>query len=167
VIDKMFIIAKEDQSLNMQNVINTDEDFEPVMSKSKRKREKRKQKLRKKEQNHLLSNSTVLEKQLSNQSSASKSHTYASSKPPSSTPNKTTLTETKNKPSKAAKKDAQDACTVITGHEPSPQAVANVRDILVYDVPSSWIMQYLLQSLRSWGKVISVHRKHQKKYSTV
>jgi hypothetical protein len=35
-------IAKEDQSLNVQNVINTDEDFEPVMSKSKRKWEKRK-----------------------------------------------------------------------------------------------------------------------------
>jgi hypothetical protein len=43
-------IAKEDQLPNVQNVINTDEDFEPVMSKSKRKREKRKQKLRKKKQ---------------------------------------------------------------------------------------------------------------------
>jgi hypothetical protein len=160
-------IAKEDQSPNVQKVINTDEDFEPVMSKSKRKREKRKQKLREKEQSNLLSDSTVLEKQPSNQSSASKSRAHAPFKSLTSTSDKITLTETKNKPTKAAKKDAQDACTVITGHEPSPQAVANVRDILVYDVPSSWTMQYLLQSLRSWGKVILVHRKHQKKYSTV
>jgi hypothetical protein len=160
-------IAKEDQSPNVYKVINTDEDFEPVMSKSKRKREKRKQKLREKEQGNLPLNSTILEKQPSNLSSASKSRAHTLSKSLTSTSDKTTLTETKNKPTKAAKKDAQDACTVITGHEPSPQAVANVRDILVYDVPSSWTMQYLLQSLRSWGKVILVHRKHQKKYSTV
>jgi hypothetical protein len=160
-------IAKEDQSPNVQKVINTDEDFEPVISKSKRKWEKRKQKLREKEQSNLLSDSTILEKQPSNQSSASKSRAHASSKSSTSTSDKTTLTETKNKPTKAAKKDAQDARTVITGHEPSPQAAANVKDILVYDVPSSWTMHYLLRSLRSWGKVISVHRKHQKKYSTV
>jgi hypothetical protein len=36
----------------------------------------------------------------------------------SSSSAKTTLTETKNKPTKAAKKDTQDAQTVITGHEP-------------------------------------------------
>jgi hypothetical protein len=120
----------------VQNVINLDEDFESVMSKSKRKWEKRKQKLREKEQDHLLFNSTILEKQLSNQSSASKSHAHAISKPSSATSD-TTLTEAKNKPTKAAKKDAQDVRTVITGHEPSPQAVANVRDVLVYDVPSS------------------------------
>jgi hypothetical protein len=114
-------IAKEDQSPNVQNVINPDDDFEPVMSKSKRKREKRKQKLCEKEQGYLLTNSTVLEKQPSNQFSASKSRAHTSSKPSSSTSDKTTLTETKNKPTKAAKKDVQDARTVITGHEPSPQ----------------------------------------------
>jgi cell division protein FtsN len=161
-------IAKENQSPIMQNVINLDEDFEPVMSKSKRKWEKRKQKLHEKEQDHLLSYSTVLEKQSSNQSSSSKSRAHVISKLSSSTSGKTTLTETKNKPTKAAKKDVQDARTVITGHdEPSPQAVANVRDVLVYDVPSNWTTQYLLQCLRFWEKVISVHKKHQKKYSTV
>jgi hypothetical protein len=137
VTDMEVKIAKVDQSSNVQNVINTDEDFEPVMSKSKRKREKRKQKLREKEQGHLLSDSTVLEKQPSNQSSSSKSCAHATSKPFSHTSDKTTLTKTKNKPTKTAKKNAQDARTVITGHEPSPQAAANVRDILVYDVPSS------------------------------
>jgi hypothetical protein len=142
-------IAKEDQLPNVQKLANMDEDFEPVMSKSKRKQEKRKQKLREKEQGYLLSNSTVLEKQPSNQSSASKSRAHTTSKPSSFTSDKTTLTKTKNKSTKAAKKDAQDARTVITGHEPSPQAAANIRDILVYNVPSSWTTQYLLQSLRS------------------
>jgi hypothetical protein len=84
-----------------------------------------------------LSNSTVLEKQSSTQSSASKSRAHAISKPSSHNSEKTTLTETKNKPTKAAKKDAQDARTVITGYKPSPQDAANVRDILVYDIPLS------------------------------
>jgi hypothetical protein len=70
-------------------------------------------------------NSTVLEKQPSAQSSALKSRAQATFKP-SSTSNKTTLIETKNKPTKAVKKDAQNARTVITGHEPFPQAIANV-----------------------------------------
>jgi hypothetical protein len=99
-------IAKEDQSPNVYKVINTDEDFEPVMSKSKRKREKRKQKLSKKEQGNLSSpNSTILEKQPSNLSSALKSRAHTSSKSSSPTSAKTILTETKNKPTKAAKKD--------------------------------------------------------------
>jgi hypothetical protein len=149
VTDMEIKIAKEDQSPNIHKVINTDEDFELVMSKLKRKQEKRKQKLHEKEQGNLPPNSTVLEKQPSNLSSASKLRAHTTSKSSSSTSDKTILTETKNKPTKAAKKDAQDARTVITGHEPSPQAAANIRDILVYNVPSSWTTQYLLQSLRS------------------
>jgi hypothetical protein len=99
-------IVKEDQSPNVHKVVNTDEDFEPVMSKSKRKREKRKQKLSKKEQGNLSSpNSTILEKQPSNLSSALKSRAHTSSKSSSPTSAKTILTETKNKPTKAAKKD--------------------------------------------------------------
>jgi hypothetical protein len=101
-------IAKKDQLPDVQNVINTDEDFEPMMSKSKRKREKRKQKLHEKEQGYLLSNSTILKKQPFNQSSTSKSRAHTKSKPSSSTSDKTTLTETKNKPTKAAKKNVQD-----------------------------------------------------------
>jgi hypothetical protein len=66
VIDMEVKIAKEDQSPNVQKIINTDKDFKPVMSKSKRKQEKKKQKLREKEQGNLLFNSTVLEKQPSN-----------------------------------------------------------------------------------------------------
>jgi hypothetical protein len=106
VTDMEIEIAKKNQSPDVQNVINTDKDFESVMSKFKRKREKRKQKLRKKEQGYLLFNSTILEKQFSNQSSISKSRVYATSKFSSPTLDKIILIKSKNKPTKVAKKNA-------------------------------------------------------------
>jgi hypothetical protein len=50
---------------------------------------------------------------------------------------KITFTKTNNKSTKAAKKNVQDVQTVITSYKPSGQAVVNIRDIIVYDIPSS------------------------------
>jgi hypothetical protein len=56
---------------------------------------------------------------------------------------------------------------IITDHESSEQTIANIQDVLVYDIPTNWTTQYLLQCLHLWKKIILIYKKHQKKYFTV
>jgi hypothetical protein len=62
VTDMKIEVVNENQSMDVSPITNMNEDFKPMISKSKRKQEKKKQKLQKKKQGNLLSNSTVLKK---------------------------------------------------------------------------------------------------------
>ncbi|GBB92702.1 hypothetical protein RclHR1_20440005 [Rhizophagus clarus] len=43
----------------------------------------------------------------------------------------------------------------------------NIRDIFVYDVPSSWSHNKILAELKAWGDPISMTVKKQRKYQTL
>ncbi|GBB95978.1 hypothetical protein RclHR1_26580002 [Rhizophagus clarus] len=45
--------------------------------------------------------------------------------------------------------------------------VNNIRDIFVYDVPSSWSHEKILAELKAWGDPISMTVKKQRKYQTL
>jgi hypothetical protein len=104
-MDMKIEVSQKNQLLDMLLNIPADEDFESVINKSKRKQEKRKQKLCKKKQGNLSLNSTILEKQSSTQFTSFKSRIQITSKVAFLSSTKTTLTEFKNKPTKAMKKD--------------------------------------------------------------
>ncbi|GES85432.1 hypothetical protein GLOIN_2v1765605 [Rhizophagus clarus] len=59
-----------------------------------------------------------------------------------------------------------EANYIITGFQPSPISKA-IRDILIYDIPAKWSNLDILKHLASWGRVISLQVKRQKKYKTV
>ncbi|GBB94659.1 hypothetical protein RclHR1_00240007 [Rhizophagus clarus] len=47
------------------------------------------------------------------------------------------------------------------------EKVNNIRDIFVYDVPSSWSHKKILAELKAWGDPISMTVKKQRKYQTL
>ncbi|GBB96228.1 hypothetical protein RclHR1_27020001 [Rhizophagus clarus] len=47
------------------------------------------------------------------------------------------------------------------------EKVNNIRDIFVYDVPSSWSHEKILAELKAWGDPISMTVKKQRKYQTL
>ncbi|GBB89622.1 hypothetical protein RclHR1_16360002 [Rhizophagus clarus] len=55
---------------------------------------------------------------------------------------------------------------IVTGFLPSPKSTT-IRDILINDIPAKWSNFDILQHLSSWGRVISIQVKRQKKYKTV
>ncbi|CAB4405851.1 unnamed protein product [Rhizophagus irregularis] len=55
--------------------------------------------------------------------------------------------------------------TVMTGYTPVDKA--NVREIVIYDIPSTMPQLDILTNLGKWGQVIAFKVKTQKKYSTV
>ncbi|CAB4426495.1 unnamed protein product [Rhizophagus irregularis] len=78
--------------------------------------------------------------------------------------NLSNLTKSSNKKKKSNKNIIQQ---VITGHKPDDDGTSQVRDILVYDIPVSWMPEEILQKLTFWGNTISLQMKQQKKYQTV
>lgn len=86
---------------------------------------------------------------------------------------KTKLNNTKRptlkKGIKAAKTGIQNAKYVIIKYESVSPAIMNVHNIIVYNVPVTWMVQHLLQYLSVWEKTISVSEsaKRCRKYSTV
>ncbi|GES87429.1 hypothetical protein GLOIN_2v1662849 [Rhizophagus clarus] len=78
------------------------------------------------------------------------------------------VSRTKGEKSKDKSNDLDDDAThIITGYRPNPSLGQYVRDILIYDVPAKWENITLLDYLKTWGNVISVTVKKQKKYKTV
>ncbi|GBB90980.1 hypothetical protein RclHR1_18050005 [Rhizophagus clarus] len=59
------------------------------------------------------------------------------------------------------------ASTVITGYLPAYNSQAFVQDIIVYDIPAKWDNITIINALSEWGKVISMTVKRQKKYKTL
>lgn len=55
--------------------------------------------------------------------------------------------------------------TIMTGYEPVLKD--NVREIVVYDIPSKWTQLEILNYLKAWGNVLAMKLKTQKKYVTV
>ncbi|GES91381.1 hypothetical protein GLOIN_2v1662849 [Rhizophagus clarus] len=47
------------------------------------------------------------------------------------------------------------------------EKVNNIRDIFIYDVPSSWSHEKILAELKAWGDPISMTVKKQRKYQTL
>ena len=68
----------------------------------------------------------------------------------------------KKKQQRAPPKEIQ---SVMTGYDPVLKD--NVREITLYDIPSTWAQLELLQHLKKWGHVIAFKTKRQKKYFTV
>ncbi|GBB99080.1 hypothetical protein RclHR1_34040001, partial [Rhizophagus clarus] len=60
-----------------------------------------------------------------------------------------------------------EASTVITGYQPAHNSQAFVHDIIVYDIPAKWDNYTIINALSAWGKVISMTVKRQKKYKTL
>ncbi|GES86323.1 hypothetical protein GLOIN_2v1871772 [Rhizophagus clarus] len=67
---------------------------------------------------------------------------------------------------KCLKVQDAEAAQVITGYQ-APSGCQFVRDILIYDVPAKWDNYELLSHLSTWGNVISISTKRQRKYKTV
>ncbi|GBC02408.1 hypothetical protein RclHR1_04600008 [Rhizophagus clarus] len=59
-----------------------------------------------------------------------------------------------------------EAAQVITEYQ-APSRCQFVRDILIYDVPAKWDNYELLFHLSTWGNVISISTKCQRKYKMV
>ena len=50
---------------------------------------------------------------------------------------------------------------VITGYQPEGPVLQNSVDLLLYDIPTLYSDQNLLEVFKSWGNVISFNRKVQ------
>jgi uncharacterized protein (DUF342 family) len=55
--------------------------------------------------------------------------------------------------------------TVMTGYEPMNKDL--IREITVYDIPSTWSQLDTLNHLKAWGQVVAIKFKSQQKYVTV
>ncbi|PKY33448.1 hypothetical protein RhiirB3_452340 [Rhizophagus irregularis] len=64
----------------------------------------------------------------------------------------TDSTKSSNKKKKSNKHLVQQ---VITGYIPTNEDTLRVRDILVYDIPVSWMLEEILKQLTLWGKTIT------------
>ncbi|GBC08717.1 hypothetical protein RclHR1_08340003 [Rhizophagus clarus] len=60
-----------------------------------------------------------------------------------------------------------EALTVITGYQPAHNSQAFVRNIIVYNILAKWDNYTIINALSAWGKVISMTVKRQKKYKTL
>lgn len=54
---------------------------------------------------------------------------------------------------------------IMTGYKPILKD--NVREIVVYDIPSKWTQLEILNYLKAWGNILAMKFKTQKKYVTV
>ncbi|GES84312.1 hypothetical protein GLOIN_2v1791351 [Rhizophagus clarus] len=64
---------------------------------------------------------------------------------------------------KCLKVQDAEAAQVITGYQ-APSECQFVQDILIYDIPAKWDNYELLSYLSTWGNVISISTKRQRKY---
>ncbi|GBB99684.1 hypothetical protein RclHR1_00360033 [Rhizophagus clarus] len=67
---------------------------------------------------------------------------------------------------KCLKVQDAEAAQVITGYQ-APSECQFVQDILIYDIPAKWDNYELLSYLSTWGNVISISTKRQRKYKMV
>ena len=56
---------------------------------------------------------------------------------------------------------------ILTGRKAEGQDLLRVKDIVVYNVPSEWPIKDLLTKFLTWGDVIAIKTKAQRKYQTV
>ncbi|CAB4422512.1 unnamed protein product [Rhizophagus irregularis] len=77
------------------------------------------------------------------------------------------VSDSKAQPAKKKQQHAppKEIQSVMTGYDPVLKD--NVREITLYDIPSTWAQLKLLQHLEKWGHVIAFKTKRQKKYFTV
>ncbi|CAB4445054.1 unnamed protein product [Rhizophagus irregularis] len=73
----------------------------------------------------------------------------------------------KEKKTKHIKDTEEKATYIITGYQPTGLALANVNDIIIYDISSTWKNVELLYHLEAWSKVIFIKITRQKKYNTI
>src|SRR5215469_12536720 len=93
-------------------------------------------------------NKNVLEKN-KNKSHGSKSHDQNSSSKPKTKRNKN-------------QRPGPRSIKILTGYQ--GQNKERIKDILVYNVPSTWTDNKILNELQSWGKMIQLCSKIQRKY---
>ncbi|GBB87064.1 hypothetical protein RclHR1_13520006 [Rhizophagus clarus] len=151
--------TEEDQSAHQLHITKADQ---PKMD-SSTKKDKKKRKKKKSSQNQSQEADQVTKPI---PSSSSSNPPILEETPPqqSSTPEKGKTLGMTDKQSDIYGED--EANYIVTGFLPSPQSMA-VRDILIYDIPAKWSNFDILQHLLSWGRIISIQVKRQKKYKTV
>jgi hypothetical protein len=76
-----------------------------------------------------------------------------------------TVTWKKKKSSKKNKTQRQEVLRVMTEHKPASHQ--KVHEIMVYDVPSTWRPEKIMNELTLWGKMLSISIKTQKKYHSL
>jgi hypothetical protein len=80
----------------------------------------------------------------------------------------TTEPKAKHISAKRKKNTAPEVANIITGYHPVDQEEAmRVRDILIYDIPSTWEPRKILAELKLWGNTILLATRRQHKYQTV
>ncbi|CAB4417791.1 unnamed protein product [Rhizophagus irregularis] len=66
-----------------------------------------------------------------------------------------------------AKTTAPGVTHILTGYKEVEDERAQVRDIIVYDIPYTWDVEKILGELTLWGKTIKLSLKRQHKYQTL
>jgi hypothetical protein len=84
-------------------------------------------------------------------------------KDPNSSDNKSRKSDKKVKSQQHAPKKM--ISTIMTGYEPILKD--NVREMVLYDIPSKWTQIEILNYLKAWGNILAMKFKTQKKYITV
>ena len=65
------------------------------------------------------------------------------------------------------KKEVRKPERVLTGYLPADAGTQSVFDLIVYDVPSTFSVEDLMQQFKLWGNIISIKRTFQRKYQTI
>jgi hypothetical protein len=76
-----------------------------------------------------------------------------------------TVMRKKKKSSKKNKTQHQEVLRVMTEHKPT--SYQKVHEIMVYDIPSTWQPEKIMNELTFWGKMLSISIKTQKKYHSL
>ena len=94
----------------------------------------------------------VLEKKKDTSSSDKQSHDQTSSQKPKTKRNKN-------------QRPGPRSIKILTGYQ--GQDKERIKDILIYDIPSNWTDEDILNHLQSWGKTLQICSKIQRKYQTL
>jgi hypothetical protein len=84
---------------------------------------------------------------------------------PRENPWQTVTRKKKKNSSKKNKTERNAVLRVMTEHKPT--SYDKVSEIMVYDIPTTWKPEKILNELTLWGKTISISIKTQRKYHTV
>ncbi|GBC02157.1 hypothetical protein RclHR1_04490003 [Rhizophagus clarus] len=80
---------------------------------------------------------------------------------------KSNVTSGKSKSAKGKKFTRCAAEKTIAGTQVTDENARNVRHITVYDVPSEWTHEQILNALSTWGNTIKFSTKKQRKFQTL
>ncbi|GBC06069.1 hypothetical protein RclHR1_06600003 [Rhizophagus clarus] len=150
----MMLITKES---------NDETSFQPVLSKSQKKKQRKKVKAEREAAKAQKSSSSSLDP-FAKQFTPPMQEEVTGNETLTQPPEKKAKSPDKPNTRKVVKNEVS---TVITGYQPALNSQAFVRDIIVYDIPAKWDNITIINALSDWGKVISMTVKWQKKYKTL